>query len=175
MPKNAYFFGLGASLLITTLVTGSLIINAGSPLSVTRGDAFLVNFILKHWLRVITSGDWGSLTTLPMLFGFKDSLFFTDHHFIQAIMALPLYLLTKNVIITSNLLIVFTMFFSSFSMYLFAFHLTKKVLPGILASIIFVFNPFIMARFPDQLILFSLQWIPLIFLSWEKLIKSTTI
>lgn len=90
-------------------------------------------------------------------------------------MALPLYLLTKNVIITSNLLIVFTMFFSSFSMYLFAFHLTKKVLPGILASIIFVFNPFIMARFPDQLILFSLQWIPLIFLSWEKLIKSTTI
>lgn len=133
-----------------------------------HGDAYLVNFILKHWMDVVETGQWQNLFTLPMFYGFSDSLFFTDHHLVQAVGALPFYLITRDVITTSNLFIVTTIVVSFVSMYCFMWHMTKHAAASILSGILFVLNPFVFARYPDQLILFSLQWIPLIFLSLER-------
>lgn len=152
----------------------SLVFNIDKPLSLLHGDAFLVNFILKHWMDVIYSGRWGSLATLPMFYGFTGSLFYTDHHLIQVLVALPFFIATKNIITTSNLVIVTTVVLSLVSMYLFTWYMTSNKIASVLASIVFVLNPFIMARFPDQLILFSLQWISLIFLFFERSLKKPT-
>jgi hypothetical protein len=96
------------------------------------------------------------LSTLPMFYGFQNSLFFSDHHFIHAVIALPLFLMTKDIIITSNLLIISTLLMSLTAMYTLCYFFTKHVLPSVLGAIVFVLNPFILARFPDQLILLSL-------------------
>src|SRR3989344_9303894 len=100
------------SSLLVIIFLGQYLINITKPLGLLHGDAFLVNFILKHWMEVLFSGDWSSFTTLPMFYGFHDSLFFTDHHFMHAVLALPFYLLTRNIITTSNLLIVTTILVS---------------------------------------------------------------
>jgi hypothetical protein len=171
MWQNNKKLGFILGFILTLTFLYSLILNISKPLSLIHGDAFLVNFILNHYMKVFSSGNFSQLTTLPMFYGFKNSLFYTDHHFLPALMALPFYILTGNIITTSNLLIVLTIILSFYSMYILLYHWTKKIIPSLLGAIIFVFNPFIFARFPDQFILFALQWIPLIFLFFEKTLK----
>lgn len=163
-----FWWGVILCIVVTAFFLNSLLLNLNKPLSLLHGDAFLVNFILKHWFAALLSGDLSQISTLPMFYGFQNSLFFSDHHFIHAILAFPFFVLTRDVITTSNLYIFFTMLTSIFAMYLLAWHFTKHTLASLLAGIIYVFNPFIMARFPDHLILLSLQWIPLIILFFER-------
>lgn len=168
MKQWKFWIGLMLGSAIVILFQHSLVFNLSKPLGLLHGDAYLVNFILKHWMWVVDSGQWQKLFTLPMFYGFSDSLFFTDHHLIQALMASPFFFATRNIILTSNILVICTLLLSFVSMYVFMWHMTKHAIASILASILFVLNPFVFARYPDQLILFSLQWIPLIFLSLER-------
>ena len=137
----------------------------------SHGDAYQSYFILKHYMDVVFSGNWQDLTTLPMLYGFKDSLFLNEHYLFHAFMVLPLYLLTKNIIFSVNLMTVLIIVFNFLAMYVFSFYLTKRVLPAVLAGTIFTLGPYVFARFPDHLLLITLFWIPLIFLFFEKSLK----
>lgn len=159
--SRSFWGGLFIGGAIVLLFQYSLLLNITKPLGPLHGDAYLVNFLLNHWMR-------GAGVDLAMFYGFSNSLFFTDHHLVQAIGALPLYLLTRDIITTSNLVAVATIVVSFVSMYCVMWAMTRQAAASILAGILFVLNPFIFARYPDQLILFSLQWIPLIFWSLER-------
>lgn len=171
MKNRTFWLGFVFTFIISLVFFQDSLRNIAKPLSLLHGDAFLVNFIFKHYMDVFLSGQWGNLTTLPMLYGFKDSLFFTDHHAIHAALAFPLYLISKDIFVTSNLYIFFTMATSMLAMYVLTWHFTKSILPSMFAAIVWVCNPFVMARFPDQLILLSLQWIPLAFLFFERFLE----
>ncbi len=169
MYENRKFWvGLGVGGILVLLFQYSLLFHVHKPLGLLHGDAYLVNFILKHWMEAFTTGQWRNFTMLPMFHGFTGSLFYTDHHFVQALMALPFYIFTSDIITTSNLLVVTTVLLSFASMYVFSWYMTKHAAASIFSGVIFVLNPFVFARYPDQLILFSLQWIPMIFLSFER-------
>lgn len=133
-----------------------------------HGDTYQENFVLNHWLRVFTSGNISDFSNLKMFYGFENSLFFSDQHFIQAVLTLPAYLITRNLILSANVTHNFTLILSFISMFAFVNYLTKRFWPSAIASLIFVFNPFVMAHFPDHLSLYTLQFIPLIFLFLEK-------
>ncbi len=163
--------GLISAFILSIIFLNSLIFNLNKPLALSHGDVFLVNFILNHYMTIFSTGDFSHLANLEMFFGFSNSLFFTDHHLIQALLVLPIFALTRNIILSSNILFALTLPLSFLSMFLLAFYLTKNRLSSILAGLIFVFNPFTVARFPDHLILYSLMWIPLIFLFFEKSLK----
>jgi len=145
--------------------------NLGKPLGLEHGDALLVNFILNHYMRVFETGDWQGILTLPMFYGFKDSLLFTDHHFIFALFAWPIYKIWGSVILATNGVIVGMILASFWAMYLLAWHWTKDTLASLIASVLFVFNPVVFTRYPDHLILISLLWIPLIFLFFERFLE----
>lgn len=162
VTNRAFWIGLMCGICIAIVFQYSLIFHLSRPLGLLHGDAHLVNFILAHWM------EQPFTTTLPMFYGFSDSLFFTDHHFVQAVFAFPFYLLTRDIITTSNLVIVSTLVLSYVSMYCFVWYITRHVVASVLSGVLFVLNPFVFARYPDQLILFSLQWVPLIFLTYEK-------
>lgn len=169
-----YLLGIFSGIFFTAVFLYSLILNITKPVGFIYIDAHHVNFILKHNIEVFSSGNWKELTTLPMFYGIKNSLFFTDHYLFPSLVALPLYLLFKDIILVANLLTVGTIFASFFSMYALAFHFTKRVWPSIIAATIYVFNPFITNWIPEYLLLYSLQWIPLIILFFEKSLKSPT-
>jgi hypothetical protein len=59
-------------------------------------------------------------------------------------------------------------------MYLFLYHVTKSGWGSAIGSVIFVYNPYVYARFPDQMILYTLFLVPLIFLLIEKNLERPT-
>lgn len=175
MKKRGFLTACTACLVgifLTAIFNCSFVLNITKPVGLSYVDASHVYFILNHLVKTLPSGNWKEVSTLPMLYGTPNSLFFTDHHLFLGIIILPLYLLTKNIIVSTNLLMLATVFFSFISMYILAFYFTKKTLPSILAAVIYVFNPYVTNWVPNYILLFSIQWIPLIILFFEKSIKS---
>lgn len=170
MPK--FLRGLLASILLVFIFLYSPIFNLDKPIEFARGDTFHVIFTLKHYLNIFFSGQFNEILTVPMFYGFKNSLLFSELFIFPAAIALPIYFIFKNIILTFNLISILTMIFSFLSMFLLVQYLTKNFFASILAAIIYVFNPFVIGHFPDNLHYYSLQWLPLIFLFFEKSLKS---
>jgi hypothetical protein len=156
--------GLLIGTVLVVVFLGNFWWNLGKPLGLEYRDAALVSFTLNHYKRVFETGNWQGILTLPMFYGFKDSLLFTDHHFIFALFAWPLYKIWGSVIVGMILA-------SFWAMYLLAWHWTKDTLVSLIASVLFVFNPVVFTHYPDHLILISLLWIPLIFLFFERFLE----
>lgn len=165
---RSFWLGLTIGVILVLGFQYSLLFHLSTPVSLLHGDSYLVYFILKHWMNVLFHGAWRTLTTLPMFWGFPNSIFFTDMHISQAIMAAPIFFFTRNIVASSHIVILLTLTASFVSMYFLAWYITRNALSALLAGIIYVLNPFIFARYPDQINLFSLQFIPLIFLTFER-------
>lgn len=163
--------GLAASIIIVLVFLTNFSLNLGNPIDLSHFDAFHPVFTLNHYYKVLESGNFGQILTVPMFYGFENSLLFSELFLLQAILAFPAFLLTGNIIFTYNFLVLATMVFSFYTMYLFAFYLTKKIWPSILAAVIYSLNPFVFGHFPDNIHYLSLQWIPLIFLFLEKSLR----
>lgn len=170
MKGKVFWAGLLAGTSLVLLFQYSLLTHLSTPVGLLHGDSFLVYTILKHWMRAVFSGEWTSATTLPMFYGFANSLFFTDMHIVQAIMAMPIYAFTRDIIVTSHIVVILTVISSFASMYVLVWYLTEHAVACVLSGIIYVLNPFVFARYPDQINIFSLQFFPLIILTFERVL-----
>lgn len=173
--KSSFWLGIIAGILLVTLFYISLISNITKPVSYAYADdTYHYYFIIKQYINVYQSGNWSSLPNLPMFYGTPNSLFFLDHHLLQGTLAIPIYLLTHDIIITANIIMVATLYASFLSMYILAWYFTKSLFPSLLAGIIYLFNPFISDWVPGYMLLFSLEWVPLIILFFEKSLRRPT-
>ena len=168
IKSSAIIQALLISLFFTFIFTYSFFFNISTPIEYVHSDTFHVTLTLKHYMDTVFNDNWKNILTMPMFYGFKDSLLYSELFIMEAIMALPIYAVFKDIIITFNILAILTIYLSFLSMFIFVKYATKKTLPAILASIIYVFNPFVIGHFPDNLHYYSLEWIPLIFLFFEK-------
>ncbi len=172
MRINFFWQGLLVSCLFAGVFLHSIIFNLNQPIALSYvGDTFHVTLTLKHYYATLLSGHFNQILDVPMFYGFSNSLLFSELFLTQAILGLPIYLISSNILITFNLLAVITMIWSFFSMFLLAHFVTKKFLPSVLAALIYTYNPFVLGHFPDNLHYYSLQWIPLIFLFFERSLK----
>ncbi len=171
--KRNYFFwgGMVFLLLLTSFILRNFLFNLSSPIDFTYDDSSLVYFILHHYAQVFTNGEWNHILTLPMFYGFNNSLLFYDTYLLSGIVVVPLYFLTHSIILSTNILVFLAIIFSAISMYVFSNYLTKLPLVSILATIIFIFNPYVFSHFPNHINLISIGWIPLIFFSFEKFLS----
>jgi hypothetical protein len=170
----SWWTGAGLCFILTLAYCHSLIVNLTKPLGLAHNDVYQNMFIIKHVMDTVLRGTWASLPNLPMLYGFSGSYFFNEPFILHAVAGLPVYLATGNMTLTYNLLVVFTFFASLIAVYALAYHFTGKCIPSVIAAAIAVCNPYIMGRFPDHLNLITLIFLPLIFLSVEKLLVRPT-
>jgi hypothetical protein len=171
-----YLWGVAIGFVCTVVVTWSILMHLGQPYGLAHGDAFIHQFILQHYMDVVFHGTWRSITTLPMFYGYPNSLFFADHDLMFAVLILPFYLITHNIITSFELLSVCMLWLSFVSMYVFVYWMTKRVWGSAIAAGIFVFASPVFIHFPDQLVLFSVLFIPMIFLFFERsLVRPTAI
>lgn len=133
----------------------------------THGDAYQTSFVLRYYIDIFRAGNWSGWGTLPMFYGLPRSLFFTEGFFLPGVFAIILGIVSNNVFLLSNLISVITVFISLISSYIYFYYLFKKPVAALGGALVFVCNPYISARFPDHLLLVSLQYIPLILLSIE--------
>lgn len=163
--------GLAIAILLTVIFLTNFSLNLDKPIDFSHFDTFHAMYTINHYYRVLEEGNFSQLLNLNIFYGFGNSLLFAEAFLLQAILGLPIYFLTKNIIFTYNFLGLITMIVSFFSMYLLSFYLFKKFWPAVLASVVYVFNPFVFGHFPDNIHYFSLQWIPLIFLFLERSLR----
>jgi hypothetical protein len=172
--KYSRWIGVCMCLVITLVFCYSILGNLTKPLGLTHNDVYQNMFIIKHVMDVIQSGHWSTLPKLPMFYGFSHSYFYNEPFILHAIAGLPIYIATGNIILTYNLLAVGTMLASLIAVYALAYQLTGKYISSVIAAVVAVVNPFVMARFPDHLNLVTLVFLPLIFLFVERILKRPT-
>jgi hypothetical protein len=172
---SAFWWGIIGCFVITFIFLFDFILKINQLEGPFHIDVFFNSFVIKHYIDVFSTGNWSNIATLPMFYGFQNSLFYSDMVLPQAILALPNYFLTgMNMIATYNLVVLELVLASVVAMYLLCFRFTKSTLGSLIGAVIFVFNPFLFAHFPDHLALICLVFIPLIFLYTEKVIASPT-
>lgn len=159
------------SLILVIFFLYSSILNVNKPIELARGDTFHVILTLKHYMNVVTANDWKNILTMPTFYGFKDSVLYSELFIFEAVLSLPFYLITSNIITSYNIVALLSMAASSFTMFLFTKYVTNKFWPSVIASLVYVFNPFVIGHYPDNLHYYSLYFIPLIFLYLEKFLK----
>ncbi len=99
------------------------------------------------------------------------TLTFSEHLFGQALLMLPAYLVTNNLILCYNLLFMASFVLSGLGMYLLVRDLTGRVDAAFLAGIVFAFVPLRMAQFPHIQVL-STQWMPLALFGFRRFITT---
>lgn len=162
------------SLIFTLIFLHNFIFNLGNMIEFSHGDAWHVSFTLKHYFEILESGRWREILNMRMFYGFDKTLLYSEILLSQAILSLPIYFITRNIIFTYNTICALTIFLDFLSMFILARYFTKNTWGSILGAIIFTFNPWTIGHFPDQLMHYSIYAIPMIILFFEKSLEKPT-
>lgn len=90
--------------------------------------------------RAITQNPF-NLFNANIFFPNPDTLAYSDHQFVTAVMALPLLGITGNPMQTANYMLIFNFFLCEVGAYLLVVHLTRSRTAGVVAGIAFAFAP----------------------------------
>lgn len=162
------------SCVLTLLWYWPLLFHLYDPVSLEYPDTHLAYFIFDHYQRIVISGDWGNVLTLPMFYGYEKSLLFSEHLFGPALIVVPLSLIFKSTIAATNFFVLLVSVVSFLSMYVYARSVTRRVFPSMVASLIFAFSPYVTSRTPAQVNLYTILCIPLLFFALDRWIDKPT-
>ena len=87
------------------------------------GDSMLNTWVISWDLHKITTG-LGGLWDANIFHPNNNTLTYTEHHLGNAIIGLPVWLVTRNPVITYNYIFLMTFILSGFGVYLLARHLS---------------------------------------------------
>lgn len=131
----------------TVVLSYPLALNPASLSRLDNGDARL-NAWAMSWVAHQLVHDPLELFDANTFHPLPLSLAYSEHLTFQGILALPLLALTDDLVLTNNLILLFSMFASALGMYLLALSLTGSHLAAILAGLFFSFAPFRFNRLP---------------------------
>jgi hypothetical protein len=129
------------------------------------GDPQLVMWILAwdcEQLLAILTGDLSRIATFfnaPIFHPAPLTLAYSEHFLAQAIQVLPVYAVTRDPILSYNLLFLSTFVLSGLGTYLFVRELTGDGRAAFVAGLLFAFAPYRMPQGPHLQVLSS-QWMP---------------
>ena len=129
------------------------------------GDPMFVSGMLtwasKHWIDLI-GGDVSAVRRFwnaPFFYPEPLATAFSEHFTLHALLTLPVYLATQNIILCYNLLWLAAFTLSCFGMYLFVRELTGRPLAAFVAGLAFAFAPYRFATTPHLQVISS-HWMP---------------
>ena len=157
----------------------------------------LLVLLFNHMLVAnITShiiGGFDSWSMIWMIWWAKTSIidlhsnpFFTDmlfhpmginmvgglDNYVTVVVAIPVYMVTGNLVFSYNIIVLSILAFSGFTMYLLAFYLTRHFHASFVAGFIFAFNPFMINEVVSgHLNIISVEWMPMFFIFFLKLFR----
>jgi len=114
-----------------------------------------------HWLDLL-SGDGSAVWRFwnaPFFYPEPLVTAFSEHFALHSLLTLPLFAVTRNVILCYNVLFLGTFALSGFGMYLFVRECTGRSLAAFVAGLAFAFAPYRIASLSHLQVLSS-QWMP---------------
>ncbi len=160
----AFFFAL--SLIYLIPLTGNLAESA-----INEGDD-LQQMWSMGWVIHALTHDVSQLFNGNIFYPYPNTLAFSDHLIIQAILAFPIVQFTNNLVLGYNLAMVFAFAMSGWGMYLLVKDMSGSRSAGLFSGLIFAFAAYKFGRL-SQLNLLSTEWIPFCFLFLRRLLLSS--
>lgn len=155
----------GWYLFAALIMTWPLALNFRSDFPGDLGDPLFVSWAIAragdHWLALL-SGDVGAITRFWQAGLFHPepmATAFSEHFLAHALQILPVWALTRDVILCYNLLFLASYVVGGVGMYLFARELTGSARGAFIAGLLFVFTPY-RAVTTSHLQVLSSQWMP---------------
>lgn len=133
-------------------------------------DGLLNTWILSWDVHKITTG-LGGFFNGNFYYPHENTLAYSEHLLGAAFFAAPIAILTKNPVLTHNIIQLSSFVLTGFFMYILAYYLTGDLLASMIAGIIFAFTPYRFTHF-SQVQLVIMQWIPLVFLFLHRFFKT---
>lgn len=154
-------------LAIAVLYTWPLALGLTRDVPWDMGDPVLNIWILgwtaDHLLRLVTRdlAAWTELWNANIFHPEPLTLAYSEHLVAQAAQILPVYAVTKNLILCYNLLFLSTFVLSGLGMFLWVRQLTGSAVGGFVAGLAFAFTPIRVPQFSHLQVLSS-QWMPFV-------------
>lgn len=151
---------------ITLLMTWPVVAGLSRDVAGDLGDTLYYMWAIAWDCTQMLAILGGDLARIPTFFDANIfypeplSLVYSDHMIPQAAQALPLYVLSGNLILCYNLLFLSTFVLCGLGTYLFVRELTGNARAAFVAGLMFAFAPYRMGH-PAHLNLLSIQWAPL--------------
>ncbi|MBI5181708.1 MAG: discoidin domain-containing protein [Nitrospirae bacterium] len=155
-------------LLLTFFMTFPLAIKAGSSIY-GYYDSLFNTWVLSWDIHKFETG-LSNFFDANIYYPHERVLTYSDHLIAVAILALPVTLISKNPVLTYNIMLFSSFVLSGFFMYLLAYYLTGNRFASFLAGVIFAFTPYRLLHI-YHLQLEITQWIPLVFLFLHKFME----
>lgn len=148
-------------LVIAILLTYPLIFNLGSFITYLKDSLFIV-WILGWDIHSFLTLNFTYIFDGNIFYPYQNTLAYSENMFSTSLFGLPLYLVTKNIMITYNVIFILSFAISGLAAYFFIQELIHSRKGAFLGGYIFAFNPW---RFGTHYHLHTLTawWIPLCF------------
>jgi len=146
------------------------------PLTFRLADALqdkqdpLLNVWILAWEAHQLISDPLRLFDANIFYPYRQTLAFSEILLPNALLALPILLLTGNPVLSHNLVYWLTFVLSGWAAYLLVAHLTHSRSAGLVAGLIFAFSPYRSSHL-SQLQMLTMQWMPLAFLALERFLR----
>lgn len=167
--RSILSIGVAVSSIFVVVFFWNLILNINKPLGY-KDDIYLEYFIQKNNLTKIVDLKFDKIYDTQMFYPSKNTLAFGGSLLTQSLIGLPVFIVSRDVVISSHFIILFAFFSAFLTMFFLAWNFTKSATGSILAGLIYTYNPFVFSHF-QQFELITLQWLPLIFLFTAKFIE----
>jgi hypothetical protein len=162
----AFFFAL------TLVMTNPLVLHLANAVE-DKQDG-LLNVWIIAWVGHALITDPFNLFNANIFYPYPNTLAFSETLLPQGLFALPFNLAFDNTVLGYNLVLLASFFLAAYAMYLFVFDLTRSRGAGIVAGIIFAFNPYNLGNLA-QVQLLSFGWMPLAMLWLRRLMRESTV
>jgi len=154
-------------LLLTIVVTWPLAVHSTRSLASDYGDplfgTWLIGWVASHITRAL-GGDllavrtfWDAGIFIPE----RNTLAFAEHLIGETIQVLPIYWVTRNLLLCYNIAFLLSFVLCGFGMYLLVADLTGSALAGIAAGVFFAFSDYRLVYEASHLQTLSNHWLPL--------------
>lgn len=138
--KSSHIFLFLLFLLISTFVFRDLILNTRTNLLDFR-DYGLINWIIYQNIRNVLSFNFQTFFNSTAFYPNPYTLLFADSFLPQALIVIPFFLVSKNLVFSFNILFILTWVLNYFSVYLFWNKIFRNSLVAFFGSILLLFSP----------------------------------
>ena len=150
---------VAAACLLAALLTWPLVVSLGSAGRVDSGDARHGIWNVAWVARALTS-DPASLYHANIFHPHRWALAFSESNLVAGILAIPVWLVTKDGLAAANSAIFLSFVLTSITAFLLFRHLTRDAFASALAAVMFAYAPYAFARLAhvQLLMTFGLPW-----------------
>ncbi len=158
---GATFWYLAATIAMTWPLAAGLSRDIPWDLGDSLLNCWILNWDADHLIRFLSGdlGAWRGYWSANIFYPEPLTIAYSEDLLAQAVQILPIYALSRNIVLSYNVLFLSTFVLSGLGAYLLVRELTGSVRAAFVAGLVFAFAPYRIGQFTHVQVLSS-QWMP---------------